>query len=114
VRRISNIDNLFNTFILFKNVHPENNLPPAARGALFEKTAPLDPLQKLFIKKQAEGFPKHLGQQPFNLYRQIPGDVTCMSALGKEAFIWPEGPSMAIDALHLTAGIIPLNSQEHL
>ncbi|MGD2092618.1 MAG: MBL fold metallo-hydrolase [Candidatus Aminicenantes bacterium] len=24
-------------------------LPPAARGALFEKTAPLDPLQKLFI-----------------------------------------------------------------
>jgi len=25
-------------------------LPPAARGALFEKTAPLDPLQKLFIK----------------------------------------------------------------
>jgi hypothetical protein len=25
-------------------------LPPAARGALFEKTAPLDPLQKLLIK----------------------------------------------------------------
>ncbi len=25
-------------------------MPPAARGALFEKTAPLDPLQKLFIK----------------------------------------------------------------
>jgi hypothetical protein len=25
-------------------------LPPAARGALFEKTAPLDPPQKLFIK----------------------------------------------------------------
>jgi hypothetical protein len=24
-------------------------MPPAARGALFEKTAPLDPLQKLFI-----------------------------------------------------------------
>jgi hypothetical protein len=24
-------------------------LPPAARGALFEKTAPLDPLQKLLI-----------------------------------------------------------------
>ncbi|NIM13999.1 MAG: hypothetical protein GTO45_18290, partial [Candidatus Aminicenantes bacterium] len=26
-------------------------LPPAARGALFEKTAPLDSLQKLFINK---------------------------------------------------------------
>jgi hypothetical protein len=26
------------------------SLPPAARGALFEKTAPLDPPQKLFIK----------------------------------------------------------------
>jgi len=26
-------------------------MPPAARGALFEKTAPLDPPQKLFIKK---------------------------------------------------------------
>jgi hypothetical protein len=25
-------------------------MPPAARGALFEKTAPLDPPQKLFIK----------------------------------------------------------------
>jgi hypothetical protein len=25
-------------------------LPPAARGTLFEKTAPLDPPQKLFIK----------------------------------------------------------------
>jgi hypothetical protein len=25
-------------------------LPPAARGALFEKTAPLDPPQKLLIK----------------------------------------------------------------
>jgi hypothetical protein len=25
-------------------------LPPAARGALFEKTAPLDPPQKIFIK----------------------------------------------------------------
>jgi hypothetical protein len=27
----------------------ENTLPPAARGALFVKTAPLDPLQKLLI-----------------------------------------------------------------
>jgi len=26
-------------------------MPPAARGALFEKTAPLDPLQKLFINR---------------------------------------------------------------
>jgi hypothetical protein len=26
-------------------------LPPAARGILFEKTTPLDPPQKLFIKK---------------------------------------------------------------
>jgi hypothetical protein len=26
------------------------SLPPAARGALFEKTAPLDPPQKLFIR----------------------------------------------------------------
>jgi len=26
-------------------------LPPAARGTLFEKTAPLDPPQKLFIIK---------------------------------------------------------------
>jgi hypothetical protein len=26
-------------------------LPPAARGALFEKTAPLDPLQKLLIRR---------------------------------------------------------------
>jgi hypothetical protein len=25
-------------------------LPPAARGALFEKTAPLDPPQKLLIR----------------------------------------------------------------
>jgi len=25
-------------------------MPPAARGALFEKTAPLDPPQKLLIK----------------------------------------------------------------
>ena len=25
-------------------------MPPAARGALFEKTAPLDPSQKLLIK----------------------------------------------------------------
>jgi hypothetical protein len=28
-------------------------MPPAARGALFEKTAPLDPPQKLFIKLKA-------------------------------------------------------------
>jgi len=27
-----------------------NIMPPAARGALFEKTAPLDPPQKLLIK----------------------------------------------------------------
>jgi hypothetical protein len=27
-----------------------NFMPPAARGALFEKTAPLDPPQKLLIK----------------------------------------------------------------
>jgi hypothetical protein len=27
-------------------------LPPAARGAFFEKTAPLDPLQKLLIIKE--------------------------------------------------------------
>jgi len=27
-------------------------MPPAARGALFEKTAPLDPLQKLLIKRK--------------------------------------------------------------
>jgi len=26
-------------------------MPPAARGAFFEKTAPLDPLQKLLIKE---------------------------------------------------------------
>jgi hypothetical protein len=26
-------------------------MPPAARGALFEKTAPLDPPQKLFISR---------------------------------------------------------------
>jgi hypothetical protein len=26
-----------------------NKMPPAAMGALFEKTAPLDPLQKLLI-----------------------------------------------------------------
>ena len=26
-------------------------LPPAARGTLFEKTVPLDPLQKLFIRE---------------------------------------------------------------
>jgi hypothetical protein len=31
-------------------------LPPAARGALFEKTAPLDPLQKLLIMNQALDF----------------------------------------------------------
>ena len=29
-------------------------LPPAARGALFEKTAPLDPPQKLFIALRAQ------------------------------------------------------------
>jgi len=27
-----------------------NFIPPAARGTLFEKTVPLDPLQKLLIK----------------------------------------------------------------
>jgi hypothetical protein len=27
-----------------------STMPPAARGALFEKTAPLDPPQKLFIE----------------------------------------------------------------
>ncbi len=31
-------------------------MPPAAMGALFEKTAPLDPPQKLFIKDGAKGF----------------------------------------------------------
>jgi hypothetical protein len=30
-------------------VHPHLHLPPAARGALFEKTAPLDPPQKLLF-----------------------------------------------------------------
>jgi hypothetical protein len=37
---------------IFHNM-PQNllcNMPPAARGALFEKTAPLDPPQKLLIK----------------------------------------------------------------
>jgi hypothetical protein len=28
----------------------KNTLPPAAKGALFEKTAPLDPPQKLLIR----------------------------------------------------------------
>jgi hypothetical protein len=31
-------------------------MPPAARGALFEKTAPLDPPQKLLIKGGPWGF----------------------------------------------------------
>jgi hypothetical protein len=30
-------------------------MPPAARGALFEKTAPLDPPQKLFIARPGHG-----------------------------------------------------------
>jgi hypothetical protein len=30
-------------------------LPPAARGALFEKTAPLDPPKKLLIALRAAG-----------------------------------------------------------
>jgi hypothetical protein len=29
--------------------HCDFSLPPATRGTLFEKTVPLDPLQKLFI-----------------------------------------------------------------
>jgi hypothetical protein len=32
-----------------RNLNSSSLLPPAARGALFEKTAPLDPPQKLFI-----------------------------------------------------------------
>jgi len=28
----------------------QKKMPPAARGTLFEKTVPLDPQQKLFIK----------------------------------------------------------------
>ena len=32
-------------------------MPPAARGALFEKTAPLDPPQKLLIKQKFCGGP---------------------------------------------------------
>jgi len=31
-------------------------VPPAARGALFEKTAPLDPPQKLLIGKEVKNF----------------------------------------------------------
>jgi hypothetical protein len=31
------------------NTHFYDSLPPAARGTLFEKTAPLDPPKKLFI-----------------------------------------------------------------
>jgi hypothetical protein len=33
--------------------YSNSHLPPAARGALFEKTAPLDPPQKLLIKGQS-------------------------------------------------------------
>jgi len=33
-----------------KRIHRVFLMPPAARGAPFEKTAPLDPPQKLFIK----------------------------------------------------------------
>jgi hypothetical protein len=29
----------------------KKELPPAARGTLFEKTVPLDPRQKLFIRE---------------------------------------------------------------
>jgi hypothetical protein len=29
----------------------KKKMPPAARGTLFEKTVPLDPLQKLFIRE---------------------------------------------------------------
>jgi hypothetical protein len=35
---------------MFKQTNVENKMPPAARGALFVKTAPLDPPQKLFIR----------------------------------------------------------------
>jgi hypothetical protein len=56
-------------------------MPPAARGTLFEKTVPLDPLQKLFIKVC---FLVHLGaflcifvanlKLNFYEFRVIPGD----------------------------------------
>jgi hypothetical protein len=34
------------------DAHPGTFMPSARRGALFEKTAPLDPPQKLFIHGQ--------------------------------------------------------------
>jgi hypothetical protein len=34
-----------------RNAKKKRKMMRAARGALFEKTAPLDPPQKLFIKK---------------------------------------------------------------
>jgi len=50
-------------------------LPPAARGALFEKTAPLDPPQKLLIKG---GYGLQAGR--------IPGQT--MTAFGFFLVIW--------------------------
>jgi hypothetical protein len=34
-------------------------VPPEARGTLFEKTVPLDPLQKLFIRKKTKNIVKY-------------------------------------------------------
>jgi hypothetical protein len=50
-RRIEVFQGFVNTyFFLLDSLFSSLPLPPAARGALFEKTAPLDPLQKLLIK----------------------------------------------------------------
>ena len=51
-------------------------MPPAARGALFEKTAPLDPPQKLLIKgsgknHQEKKFSKKEDLPVFNISRII-------------------------------------------
>jgi hypothetical protein len=44
------------------------DLPPAARGALFEKTAPLDPPQKLLIKGGHRLQPERIFRQPMTAF----------------------------------------------
>jgi hypothetical protein len=43
-------------------------LPPAARGTLFEKTAPLDPPQKLFIKGDHSLQPERIFMQTMTAF----------------------------------------------
>jgi hypothetical protein len=57
-------------------------LPPAARGALFEKTAPLDPPQKLFINKKFLEVQKPFYKKVFGRRRHCPIGVVVFDIFG--------------------------------